>query len=215
VKPCPKSSEEDQRVCKLALEEARRKRQKKNEEITNLRNNVDMGNSELESEQAKQTPLNYGAFGKYVEINPVDPTKFTRQQNVTNMLDKKRVHDMQMYIARWIYEAGIPFNAINRDSFIQMLEAIGQFGPGAPPPTLYQLREPYLIVEGGGTAKHWLIPGFDENYDDTRDIDEEEFESGDSEIQVGDDEFDFEVDEVRVSSSIASTTTILEDEHDF
>ncbi|RWR88718.1 hypothetical protein CKAN_01775400 [Cinnamomum micranthum f. kanehirae] len=32
--------------------------------------------------------------------------------------------------ARWMYDAGIPFNAVNCDSFGPMIEAIGQYGPG-------------------------------------------------------------------------------------
>ena len=46
-----------------------------------------------------------------------------------------------------MYEAGIPFNAIDHDSFKLFVEAIGQFGPGFKPPSKYQLREPLLKGE--------------------------------------------------------------------
>ncbi|ESQ43577.1 hypothetical protein EUTSA_v10015438mg [Eutrema salsugineum] len=49
-----------------------------------------------------------------------------------------------IYISRWVYNAGIPFNTIANDDFKRMLEAAGQFGPGVTPPSQYQLREPLL-----------------------------------------------------------------------
>jgi hypothetical protein len=43
--------------------------------------------------------------------------------------------------------AAIPFNAINNDEFIQMCEAIGQFGPGFQPPSQDHLRGVLLTEE--------------------------------------------------------------------
>lgn len=51
---------------------------------------------------------------------------------------------MHTYLARWVYESGIPFNSINNDGFRRFVEAVGQFGPGYIPATQYQLREPLL-----------------------------------------------------------------------
>ncbi|GMP35730.1 hypothetical protein CsSME_00008071 [Camellia sinensis var. sinensis] len=50
-------------------------------------------------------------------------------------------------IARWMYDAGIPFNAVNYDNFGPMIDAIGQFGPGLKPPTYYMIRVLYLKKE--------------------------------------------------------------------
>ncbi|XP_052193854.1 uncharacterized protein LOC127802188, partial [Diospyros lotus] len=44
-------------------------------------------------------------------------------------------------------QAGIPFNAIDNDSFKLFVEAVGQFGPGFKPPSQYQLKEPLLKGE--------------------------------------------------------------------
>ncbi|RWR92243.1 hypothetical protein CKAN_02145200 [Cinnamomum micranthum f. kanehirae] len=41
--------------------------------------------------------------------------------------------------ARWMYDAGIPFNAVNCDSFGPMIEAIGQYGPGMKPPSYHEV----------------------------------------------------------------------------
>jgi hypothetical protein len=41
----------------------------------------------------------------------------------------------------------IPFNAINNDEFLQMCEAIGQFGPGFQPPSQKHVRGPLLTED--------------------------------------------------------------------
>jgi hypothetical protein len=41
----------------------------------------------------------------------------------------------------------IPFNAINNDEFLQMCEAIDQFGPGFQPPSQEHVRGPLLMEE--------------------------------------------------------------------
>lgn len=50
-------------------------------------------------------------------------------------------------IARWIYDAGLPLNCVNVESFGPMIEAIGQYGPGLKPPTYHQVRVPLLNKE--------------------------------------------------------------------
>jgi hypothetical protein len=46
-----------------------------------------------------------------------------------------------------VSNAAIPFNAINNDEFVQMCEAIGQFGPGFQPPSQEHVREVLLTKE--------------------------------------------------------------------
>jgi hypothetical protein len=41
--------------------------------------------------------------------------------------------------------AAIPFNAINNEEFLQMCEAIGQFGPGFQPPSQEHVRRPFSL----------------------------------------------------------------------
>jgi len=50
-----------------------------------------------------------------------------------------------------IYSAAIPFNACDNDEFREMVEAIGQFGPGFHPPTQYDLRGKLLEEEHART----------------------------------------------------------------
>ncbi|RWR85049.1 hypothetical protein CKAN_01389100 [Cinnamomum micranthum f. kanehirae] len=49
--------------------------------------------------------------------------------------------------ARWMYDAGIPFNAVNCDSFGPMIEAIGQYGLGMKLPSYHEVRVPLLKKE--------------------------------------------------------------------
>ncbi|XP_020690427.1 probable glutamyl endopeptidase, chloroplastic [Dendrobium catenatum] len=53
--------------------------------------------------------------------------------------------------SRWMYDAGIPFNAVNYDSFPIMVEALGQFGHGMKPPSYHEARVTYLRKEVGHT----------------------------------------------------------------
>ncbi|XP_042404726.1 uncharacterized protein LOC121994909 [Zingiber officinale] len=60
---------------------------------------------------------------------------------------KKKRSDAAQKFARWMYDAGIAFNAVKYDSFKPMIEAIGQYGPGMKPPSYHEVREPLLKEE--------------------------------------------------------------------
>ncbi|XP_070008994.1 uncharacterized protein [Nicotiana sylvestris] len=55
--------------------------------------------------------------------------------------------------ARWVYDAGLPFNCVNYDTFGDFIEAVGQYGPGMKPPTYHEIRGPYLNKEVEETNK--------------------------------------------------------------
>ena len=50
-------------------------------------------------------------------------------------------------IARWMYEAVIPFNAVTYPSFQPMIEAIGQYGAGMKGPCIYEVKVTHLKKE--------------------------------------------------------------------
>ncbi|XP_061994995.1 uncharacterized protein LOC133712901 [Rosa rugosa] len=77
----------------------------------------------------------------------IDGSKKMRQQNINDAIWKERTHGVHQYLARWVYETGIPFHTIDNDCFKKFVEAVGQFGPGYRPPSQYQLREPLLKEE--------------------------------------------------------------------
>ncbi|XP_070022017.1 uncharacterized protein [Nicotiana sylvestris] len=56
--------------------------------------------------------------------------------------------------ARWMYDAGLPFNCVNyTDSFGEFIVAVGQYGPGMKPPTYHEVRVPCLKKEVEKTDK--------------------------------------------------------------
>ena len=42
------------------------------------------------------------------------------------------------------YECAIPFHIFERDSFVKVMQAVGQFGPNGPPPTRYEIGVTFL-----------------------------------------------------------------------
>ena len=65
-----------------------------------------------------------------------------------NTAAKKELRDRAcQQAARWFYDAGIPFNAAKYESFVAIIEAIGQYGPGMKPPNYHELRVPLLKKE--------------------------------------------------------------------
>ncbi|XP_028082295.1 uncharacterized protein LOC114283626 [Camellia sinensis] len=75
------------------------------------------------------------AKGKQTKIDANDPYK-----------KDMRAQAVQRF-ARWMYDAGIPVNAVNYESFGPMIEAIGQYGPGMKPPTYHEMRVTQLKKE--------------------------------------------------------------------
>ncbi|XP_042451216.1 uncharacterized protein LOC122036087 [Zingiber officinale] len=66
--------------------------------------------------------------------------------------NKKKLRDIAVEkFARWMYDAGIPFNAVKYDSFEPCIEAIGQFGSGMKPPSYHEVRVKYLKKELANT----------------------------------------------------------------
>ncbi|XP_019263694.1 PREDICTED: uncharacterized protein LOC109241403 [Nicotiana attenuata] len=58
-----------------------------------------------------------------------------------------RDHEVTFF-ARWIYDAGLPFNCVNNtDTFAAFIEVVGQYGPVMKPPTYYEVSGPYLQKE--------------------------------------------------------------------
>lgn len=88
----------------------------------------------------------------YYTPNPQDVVKGRKngqgRQQTINEVCRKELRDKVCHeIGRWFYDAAIPYNAATYDSFKVMIEAIGQFGPGMKPPSMYELRVPILKKE--------------------------------------------------------------------
>ena len=59
----------------------------------------------------------------------------------------------QVFIAKWVYEVVIPFNAIMYPSFQPMIEAIFQYGVGVKGPSIYEVKVTHLKKELGFTKE--------------------------------------------------------------
>ncbi|XP_047320586.1 uncharacterized protein LOC124924617 [Impatiens glandulifera] len=158
VKACPNASKEAIRICKQDLYKTQVKKKQKYNELVQRRKEVSIESSfyadlDLETQSERGT---LDGFLESLETNPKDnsrpsdsshPSKITKQASLKTLLDKKRVRETHQYVARWLIEAGIPFNATQIKSFSLMTEAIGQFGRGLPTPSRYLLSGPCLTDE--------------------------------------------------------------------
>ncbi|XP_035845963.1 uncharacterized protein LOC110944107 [Helianthus annuus] len=89
------------------------------------------------------------------------------KQQTINEICKKELRDkVCIEIARWFYDAGIPFHEATYGSFHIILEVVAQFGPGFRAPTMYELRVPLLTKEVEDTKleinnhkKEWAAKG--------------------------------------------------------
>ncbi|XP_075503611.1 uncharacterized protein LOC142540977 [Primulina tabacum] len=64
---------------------------------------------------------------------------------------KKLREDAVQKFATWMYDAGIPFNAVKYDSLQPCIDAIGVFGVGMKPPSYHEVRVKYLKKELANT----------------------------------------------------------------
>ncbi|XP_031101996.1 uncharacterized protein LOC116005903 [Ipomoea triloba] len=103
---------------------------------------------ELQQLGPVKPPRLIGPMDKFAnQINPeysLSSGKGKAKQRIIETFDKERSNQVKGYICRWAYEAAIPFDAFERDSFKLMVEAIGQYGPGAQGPNRYEMSEAYL-----------------------------------------------------------------------
>ncbi|CAH1453556.1 unnamed protein product [Lactuca virosa] len=101
----------------------------------------------------KKKPKQRGLIDMYYTPNPEGALKGRKegkggkQQTINEVCRKELRGKACSEIAKWFYDAGIPFNAATYDSFNIMVEAIGQFGPVMKPPSMYELRVPLLKKE--------------------------------------------------------------------
>ncbi|KAL4564166.1 hypothetical protein LXL04_028219 [Taraxacum kok-saghyz] len=76
--------------------------------------------------------------------------------------EHKQVHkqlraDAIQKFARWMYDAGLAFNAVKYDSLGPALEAIAIHGPGMKPPSYHEVRVPLLKLEKEHTKKLLIL----------------------------------------------------------
>ncbi|ESQ30701.1 hypothetical protein EUTSA_v10012177mg, partial [Eutrema salsugineum] len=164
VSSCPASSKEDKEKCLKAINDVKERKSQKRKHEAALRAEVnidkDINTDDLEGELGTLKPPHFqGPIDKFATcINPeASLATQKRQQSIHDAISKERTHVVRQYCSRWIYEASIPFHAIDNEPFQLFCEALGQFGPVWVPPSQYQLREPLLNEEYIRTQKKLKI----------------------------------------------------------
>ncbi|XP_042019102.1 uncharacterized protein LOC121766940 [Salvia splendens] len=108
----------------------------------------DVGNTTIKSKK----PRTKSALDVYYDRVPakgVQVQKLSKgKQQTINDVQRKELRDKACTkLAKWFYEAGIPFNAAKHESFKIAIESVGQYGPGVKPPSYHELRVPLLKKE--------------------------------------------------------------------
>ncbi|KAJ1292051.1 hypothetical protein BS78_02G362500 [Paspalum vaginatum] len=123
---CPQVTEEIKQKCKEDLDRPKKKKRDKQRAEADLREDVVITGSRegLDAESKAASSLGGSPTQK---LGPMD--RWTRPIDPKATKEEAKRQQMHQYIARWVYTHGIPFNAVNNDEFIEMVEAIGCFGP--------------------------------------------------------------------------------------
>jgi hypothetical protein len=108
-----KSTDEDKAKCKKALDATTNKRKEKTIRELNLREEVSVSRVSGEGEKegsclGSSEPHKLGPIDK--RTRPIDPkltqAKALKQQKINKELWNQRTHEVQQYVARWIYTHG-------------------------------------------------------------------------------------------------------------
>lgn len=124
---CDKSTPIDQVKCKRALEEVKNLKENKRKALEESRAEVNITENSkviddcVEIDSVSKKPRTLGPIDQFTR--PISSSEKKRQQNINETLFKSRTNEVHTYMARWVYEAGIPFNSIDNDSFRKFLEA--------------------------------------------------------------------------------------------
>ncbi|XP_024011329.1 uncharacterized protein LOC112086592 [Eutrema salsugineum] len=86
-----------------------------------------------------------GPLDRFVTSTPADIMQGRKERKgVFGACDKELRDKVCLGISKWFTDAGLALNAVTYESFAEMIELIGQYGPGLKPPSMYELRVPFL-----------------------------------------------------------------------
>ncbi|XP_071707583.1 uncharacterized protein [Rutidosis leptorrhynchoides] len=132
VAACPKATQEDKLKCQNALDKNKSKKRGKRNDDEALRGDVKIGRNSINTVDLDEMEMEE-SFGD-TSMKNVSGKKKTNESDVESLESSTReeeINYLKEVISRWVYKCGIPFDAIESDSFKRMLEAIGEYGPGA------------------------------------------------------------------------------------
>jgi len=118
------------------------------------------GGSKGSNNMPSKRPRQKGPIDMFFTPNPADVLKARKESKdqgrhkTINELCRKELREKACRdIARWFYDAGVPFHEVTLDSFAIMCESIGHYGPGLKLPSMYESRVPFLKKEVEDTEK--------------------------------------------------------------
>ncbi|GFY97541.1 hAT dimerization domain-containing protein [Actinidia rufa] len=118
--------------------------------IISVENQFEAINLSISFPSKVKKPKTKGPMDTFFTPNPDVVVQNRGKQTKIDANDpyKKELRDRAMTrFTRWMYDAGISFNAVNYPSFGPMIESIGQYGPGMKPPSYHETRVTYLKKE--------------------------------------------------------------------
>ncbi|XP_047260644.1 uncharacterized protein LOC124893838, partial [Capsicum annuum] len=118
---------------------------------------TDLDDDEMEEGEAavSSSYVSTGTKGPIDTYYPLKPgNESGKSGKILQVVAKGILRDRAvMAFSRWMYDAGLPFNCVNYDTFADMIKAIGQYGPGMKPPTYHEVSVVYLNKEVEETQK--------------------------------------------------------------
>ncbi|XP_071708563.1 uncharacterized protein [Rutidosis leptorrhynchoides] len=132
VSSCSKANKDDISKCQKAINDIGAKKKAKQDHDVYVRIEVrnDM-TSLIDLDESKEFVRGSKPQRSYAPIDrftTFDKGK-TKQTNLDSVMRKESGDHLDAYIARWAYQHAIPFNAVDNDEFVCILEAVGHHGP--------------------------------------------------------------------------------------
>ena len=156
VKACSLVPDDVKEKVLVMLNKTKKIKEGKETELQHLLSEVRVGEDEDEEATTEESSMfrftskakGKGPIDQFIATQtPDEIVGNTKQPTMHTVFKKKGREDAIKYIARFFYEAGIAFNVASLPSFLQMVFAIGKFGPTLQPPTPYELSETFLQRE--------------------------------------------------------------------
>ncbi|GJT12491.1 3-hydroxyisobutyryl-CoA hydrolase 1-like protein [Tanacetum coccineum] len=119
------------------------------DEVEEVGNGSQQGRRKFQAQPSKKQKGVKGPMDMFFTSPPEQVVKNRKdgkmKQSTINEICKKDLGDKACKeLANWFYDAGLPFNVVNHDSFRIAMEAVAQHGTGFKPPSYHEVRVPYL-----------------------------------------------------------------------
>ncbi|XP_070010172.1 uncharacterized protein [Nicotiana sylvestris] len=162
VTSCPKCPPEVRDETKNFVEKKEQKNQMSHQQlVTNLGDDDNIDELSLPTKQGRDaiSSIHGSSTGTSRTKGPIDCYFPKKSEAKSGGKDVKKVakdilRDRAVRaFARWVYDAGLPFNCVNYDTLGDFIEVVGQYGPGMKSPTYHEIRGPYRNKEVEETNK--------------------------------------------------------------